>query len=123
MATNGSGVLPSQTLHAIFEAGSITGIDKRFINPASIDLPLSDEAYRLEGIFLPRRGERVRELIPDMGGVRYDLANPLEKGVAYLIRIEGNFRLPENVYGYVNPKSSTGRINLFCRVVADKVAM
>jgi dCTP deaminase len=117
------GVLPSQTLKELFASGFIEGVPEKYINPASVDLPLSDEAYRLESIFLPLVGEKVRPLIKKVGGIRYDLKNPLEVGVPYLIRVEGNFNLPENVYAYANPKSSTGRINLFCRTVADGEAM
>jgi dCTP deaminase len=117
------GVLPSQTLKGLFKSGFIEGISEGYINPASIDLPLSEEAYRLESIFLPLVGEKVRPLIKKVGGIRYDLKNPLEVGVPYLIRVEGKFNLPENVYAYANPKSSTGRINLFCRTVADGEAM
>lgn len=123
MAKEHSGVLPSQTLKNILRVGNIAGIPQTFVNPASLDLPLSDEAYRLESIFLPSKGEKVRNLIKQAGGVRYDLKNPLEVGVPYLIRVRGTFDLPKNVYGYVNPKSSTGRINLLCRVVADGVPM
>lgn len=117
------GVLPSQTLKDLFKSGFIEGIPEKYINPASVDLPLSDEAYRMESIFLPFVGEKVRPLIKKMGGIRFDLKNPLEVGVPYLIRVEGKIDLPENVYAYANPKSSTGRINLFCRTVADGEAM
>jgi dCTP deaminase len=54
-----------------------------------------------------------------VGATQHDLRNPLETGVPYLIRIAGEWALPDSAYGYANPKSSTGRVNLFCRVVAD----
>ncbi len=123
MSKEHSGVLPSQSLKRLMKSGFIAGVPEDKINPASIDLPLSDEAYRLETTFLPQRGEKVRSLIRLAGGGKYDLRNPLEVGVPYLIKVEGDYTLPENVYGYINPKSTTGRINLFCRVVADNVDM
>jgi len=110
-------------LRELFEQGYITTIDESYLNPASIDLPLADEAYRLESIFLPLSGEKVRDLLPLVGATPHHFANPLEVGVPYLIRIAGTWKLPSTVYGYANPKSSTGRNGFFCRTVADRVAM
>lgn len=118
-----TGVLPKQMLRELCAAGYVQGIDERYLNPASIDLPLADEAYRLESIFLPLEGETVRELLPLVGATPHNFANPLEVGVPYLIRIDGKWKLPSTVYGYANPKSSTGRNGFFCRIVADKVSM
>lgn len=115
------GVLPKQTLRALCSNEYVTGVDERYLNPASIDLPLADEAYRLESIFLPLHGERVRDLLPLVGAMPHNFANPLEVGVPYLIRVAGKWELPSDVYGYANPKSSTGRNGFFCRVVADGV--
>ncbi len=116
-----NGVLPKQVLRSLFKKGYITGVDEKYINPASIDLPLSEEAYRLESIFLPLHGEKVRDLLPMVGARPHSLAEPLEVGVPYLIRVSGAWKLPDNVYGYANPKSSSGRLGFFCRVVADRV--
>ncbi|MDE2021706.1 MAG: 2'-deoxycytidine 5'-triphosphate deaminase [Patescibacteria group bacterium] len=118
-----TGVLPKQMLRELCTTGYIEGIDEQYLNPASIDLPLADEAYRLETIFLPLRGERVRDLLPLVGATSHSFGNPLEVGVPYLIRIAGTWKLPSVVYGYANPKSSTGRLGLFCRIVADGVDM
>jgi dCTP deaminase len=117
------GVLPIQRLKELVQRKKIIGINLSYINPASIDLPLSKEAYRLEGTFLPKRGEKIRDILsyPSVSAKPHDLKNPLEVSVSYIIRLEGKVTLPNNIYGYVNPKSSTGRINLFCRVVADGV--
>lgn len=117
------GVLPKQTLRELFTAGCIKGVAQDYLNPASIDLPLSDEAYRLETIFLPFGNEKVRNLLPFVGAERHDLRSTLEIGVPYLIRVAGDWKLPSTIYGYANPKSSTGRIGFFCRTVADGVDM
>ena len=117
------GVLPKQMLRELCRTGHIDGIAAQYLNPASIDLPLSDEAYRLESIFLPQHHEKVRDLLPLVGATPHNLDNPLEVGVPYLVRIAGRWRLPSMVYGYANPKSSTGRNGFFCRIVADKVDM
>lgn len=118
------GVLPKQDLREVFEAGWIKGVGTKFLNPASIDLPLSDEAYSLENMFLPKQGEKIRDVLDKIGAERItQFPKRLDRGVSYLWRVEGTWKLPPNVYAYINPKSSTGRLNLFCRTVADKVDM
>jgi dCTP deaminase len=119
----GHGVLPRQTLNELIDTGFIKNINKKYVNPASLDLPITDEAYRLPWTFLPQDGEIIRDLLPMLSAERHDLKQHLEVGVSYLIKLAGSVRLPEGVYGYANPKSSTGRINLFCRIVADRVDM
>jgi dCTP deaminase len=110
-------------LRELFNAKYIEGIDEKYLNPASIDLPLSEEAYRLESIFLPFSNEKVRDLLPFVGATKHNFENPLEVGVSYLFRVAGTWSLPSMVYGYANPKSSTGRNGFFCRIVADGVPM
>ncbi|TSC63681.1 MAG: Deoxycytidine deaminase [Parcubacteria group bacterium Gr01-1014_106] len=118
------GVLPKQMLRELFASGCITGISEKYLNPASIDLPLAEEVYRLESIFLPLHdGEKVRDLLPLVGATPHRFGTPLEFGVPYLIRVEGEWKLPSMVYGYANPKSSTGRNGFFCRTVADGIDM
>ncbi|HQU07524.1 MAG: hypothetical protein B7X04_00185 [Parcubacteria group bacterium 21-54-25] len=118
------GVLPKQMLRELIDNHHVDGIKEEHLNPASIDLPLDDEAYRLESIFLPLRGERIRDLLHLVGATPHNFNNPLEVGVPYLIRVAGKkWELPSVVYGYANPKSSTGRNAFFCRVVADGVDM
>lgn len=118
-----TGVLPKQMLRELYTAGCIQGVGEQYLNPASIDLPLAEEAYRLESIFLPLRGEKVRDLLPLVGATPHNLDDPLEFDVPYLILVAGVWKLPSVVYGYSNPKSSTGRLGLFCRIVAYGVDM
>ncbi len=118
-----NGVLPIQTLRKLLTSGHISGVGEEYLNPASIDLPLSEEAYRVESIFLPLKGERVRSALELTGAEAHDLSKPLEVGVPYVIRVEGTWGLPSEIYGYTNPKSSIGRTNVFCRTVADSVSM
>ncbi len=118
-----NGVLPIQKLQELLHPKFIDGVDEKYLNPASIDLPLSEEAYRVETIFLPLPGEIVRDALTLVGATPHKLTDQLEVGVTYVIRIEGRWKLPKSVYGYANPKSSTGRLNLFCRTIADAVPM
>jgi dCTP deaminase len=113
------GVLPSQTIRRLMASGNITGIDERFINPGSLDMPAADEIYRLEKTFMPQGKETVRELLPRAGAIPHNFTTPLEVGVSYLVLLKGSIELFEHVYAYGNPKSSSGRLNLFVRAMAD----
>src|SRR6266481_680031 len=113
-------VLPKQKLQDLLGSTSfIGGVPESFLNPASIDMPLAAEAWRLESIFLPRPGCTVRSMFDEIGVIQHNLQNPLEVGVAYLILIKGDWSLPKSAYGYANPKSSSGRLNLFCLLMVD----
>ncbi len=123
MADRAQGVLPRQTFASLISAGFIQGIDVNCASAASLDLPLSNEAYRISYAFLPGQGRTVRSYLAAVGAELFDLSNRLEVGATYLVRIAGQIELPREVYGYSNPKSSAGRLNLLVRIVADNVAM
>ncbi|MBI2023811.1 2'-deoxycytidine 5'-triphosphate deaminase [Candidatus Giovannonibacteria bacterium] len=116
------GAVPYQTIIGMIADGSIKGALESSVRPASLDLRLSDEFYRVDGIFLPRPGEKVRNILPEMGAVEHSLDYPLERGVTYLARLEESLELKEDIYGYSNPKSSTGRNDIHARVIADGVS-
>ena len=116
-------VLPIQTIKEMVRIGCISGIDPEYINPGSLDMPASSEAYRLEKTFMPNEDETVRSLLEWAGASKHDLRFPLEVGVSYLVRLEGSVQLLESVYAYANPKSTTGRLNVLVRVIADGVPM
>jgi len=91
------------------------------IQPASIDLRLSAEAYRMPGSVLALAGEQVRDLIDGLALERLDLAKPacLARNQVYLVKLREELALDPAVDGYTNSKSSTGRIDLATRVLAD----
>ena len=115
------GVLPRQMLVDLIRTGYIAGAVEAQANPSSIDLSLSEECYRVEGIVQPRIGERVADLLGCVGAIPHELSHPMEVGVSYLARLRERLRLPREVYGYCNPKSSTGRNDVHVRVLADGV--
>ncbi len=98
------------------------------IQPASIDLRLGNRAYRLISSFLPENRAVDENLhIRDMYGddlVMYDFdlseGRVLEKGGVYLIPLMEELDLPESVRARVNPKSTTGRLDIFARVITDR---
>ncbi len=116
------GVLPSQMLSEMMEAGFIKNADAANINPGSLDLSLSDEVYRVEGIVLPQPGEKIRELLGKMEHTPYSFEHALDRDVTYLARLKETIAFPAHVYGYCNPKSSTGRNDVHVRVLADGVS-
>jgi dCTP deaminase len=103
------------------EADFIVGADVANIAPASLDLTLSSEVYRTEGIFQLHRGETVRELLSYTKASPHPTGEPFERGHMYLARLNERVQLPVGVYGYCNPKSSTGRLDVHVRVLADAV--
>lgn len=128
-----SGVLPYQALEGLIDDTRIVSttysrfpIDRAAqLQPASIDLRLGTVAYRLQSSFLPQSGT-VREKMKDLVMYEIDLDRKdgaiLERGAVYLIPLIEHLRLEDDVKGKTNPKSSTGRLDVFTRVITDYAA-
>lgn len=116
------GALPSQKIMEFVESGAFKNVNEKNISPASVDVTVSEEWYRVDGVFLPKTGETVRSLIERMHGARHAVHEPLERGVVYVARINESFDLPKHIYAYCNPKSSTGRHDMHVRIIKDGVA-
>lgn len=118
-----TGTLEAAGLTALIAAGHVTGpaVLPGQIQPASLDLRLSDEAYRMPGSVLPVPGERVRDLVTGLALERLDLSQGdcLARGGVYLVRLQEGLALPPALEAYANGKSSTGRLDLATRVLAD----
>ncbi|MDE0205922.1 MAG: 2'-deoxycytidine 5'-triphosphate deaminase, partial [Candidatus Tectomicrobia bacterium] len=101
-------------------AAPAAGIDVRQLQPASLDLRLGTTAYRIRSSFLPGH-ETVAEKLAYL--TMYELplepSAILERGHVYLIPLLEELALPEHVYAKANPKSSTGRLDVFTRVITD----
>jgi len=124
------GILPDQHLRRLIRDGSITAdpsIAETQIQPASLDLRLGSKAYRLLSSFLPERSEISTRLSvldvyqSDLVMYEMDLTKGaiLEKGHVYLVPLLEHLALPESIRGRANPKSSTGRLDIFTRVITD----
>lgn len=120
------GVLPSQSLQRAVELGIIDAGEYKIpasnIQPASIDLRLDETAYRIRCSFLPdaRPVEvKLKEFVVDELDLRRDGA-VLETNRPYLIPLIEELELPPDVRGKANPKSSTGRLDVFTRVITDQ---
>lgn len=118
-----SGVLPSQEIRELISNGkvrAIAEIDGDQIQPASIDLRLGRVAYRVEASFLPGRlpiSAKIRSLLVQ----EVDLSEPalLTKGSVYIAPLLESLALPTNMSGKANPKSTTGRLDIFTRLMTE----
>jgi len=119
------GVVPSQGLAEAIEEGWISSGDYRIlpesIQPASLDLRLADHAWPLRCSFLPSTGTAVMDRVEDLALDRIDLRHgaTLERDRPYLIPLLEELALPRHVRAKANPKSSTGRLDVFTRVITD----
>ena len=121
----GVGVLPYQYLTAaiadgVIHAGEYT-IPPANIQPASLDLRLDETAYRIRCSFLPDKHDvvdKVRDFVIDELDLHGDGA-VLEPKRPYLIPLKEHLALPPGIRGKANPKSSTGRLDVFTRVITD----
>ena len=122
-ATSGA-ILPCQAIEALMASGSILPAippaDGQ-IQPASLDLRLGEKAYRIRASFLPGPGIPVRKKLDAFALHEIDLKEGavLEVGCVYLVPLLESLRLPGNLSAACNPKSSTGRLDVFTRVIAD----
>jgi len=126
---DGRGVFPSQMIAEAIKQGWITSsegeLPAQSIQPASLDLRLGDVAYRLRCSFLPD-DEPVESALRRYEMGRIDLAGAggiLEQNRPYLVPLVEQLDLPPDVSAKANPKSSTGRLDIFTRVITDNSFM
>ena len=121
------GILPAQSIETLIATGAITSdtpFDADQVQPASLDLRLSDRAWRVRASFLPGQ-RRVEERIADVAMHAIDLTGAgvvLEKGCVYIARLQERLTLPKGLIARANPKSSTGRVDVFVRLLTDRGA-
>src|SRR3954465_15899834 len=90
--------------------------------PASLDLRLGSKAYRVRASFLPGRQKTVEEQLNELqfDVVHLDEGAVLERGCVYVVELLDHPHLPEIIAAIANPKSSTGRLDIFTRLIADR---
>ncbi len=119
-----NGILPSQALRELIAAQRIQSDQPdldALVQPSSLDLRLSHTAYRVRASFLPGKHKTVQDRIDALSMHQIDLSAGavLEVGCVYIVPLMERLRLPEQISGMANPKSSTGRLNLFTRLIVD----
>ena len=97
-------------------------IEDSQIQPASLDLRLGAKAYRVRASFLPGRDKTVEEQLDELKDDEINIEHGavLEKGCVYVVELLEHLNLPESISGLANPKSSTGRLDIFTRLIADR---
>jgi dCTP deaminase len=118
------GVLPRQRIKTLIRRRMIQAsieIDDTQIQPASLDLRLGAKAYRVPASFLPGKTKTVEEQLSQLEVDEISLEDGavLEKGTVYVVELLEHLHLPESIAGLANPKSSTGRLDVFTRLIAD----
>lgn len=120
-----TGILPDHEISALFKAGALVSgrpLDVDQIQPASLDLRLGAKAYRVRASFLPGKASTVDDKLARLKLHEIDLTEGavLETGCVYIVPLLESLALPEGVAASANPKSSTGRLDIFTRVMADR---
>jgi dCTP deaminase len=124
--TTRPGILPAQAIETLIATGAIasqTPFDADQVQPASLDLRLSDTCWRVRASFLPG-SRKVEDRIADVVMHTLDLSGGevLEKGCVYIARLQERLTLPPGLIARANPKSSTGRVDVFVRLLTDQGA-
>ena len=90
------------------------------LQPASLDLTLSSKCYRIKASFIPNE-RSISNIISELLLAKIDLKDEflLEKNCIYLCELNENLRLPKNIKGKANPKSTTGRLDIFTRIITE----
>jgi dCTP deaminase len=119
-----TGILPSQEIQELINNRkilSLAAIEPAQIQPASIDLRLGNAAYRVQASFLPSSATTVEAKIQDLKLAEYDLTRPtlLERDAVFVIPVVEQLALPFDIGGAANPKSTTGRLDIFTRLVTE----
>ena len=119
------GLLARQKIELMKLRGMISAkrdIDAAQLQPASLDLRLGPRAYRVRASFLPGEGRTVMEQIEALKSDEFSLEEGavLERGCVYVIPLLEHLNLQNSISALANPKSSTGRLDIFTRLITDR---
>jgi len=119
-----TGILPDFAIKEMLEKKQLIAakkLDEDQIQPASIDLRLGKTAYRVRASFLPGKSNRVAQKLERFKLHEIDLSDGavLETGCVYIVPLLESLELPKTMEASANPKSSTGRLDIFTRVIVD----
>ena len=120
----GTGILASQHIQELIERQAIAAgaqIEAGQIQPASLDLRLGPTAYRVHASFLPGRSRKVMNRVNDLLIETIDLSSPavLHRESVYIVPLMEQLALPADHSAKANPKSTTGRLDIFTRLITD----
>jgi dCTP deaminase len=118
------GILPDRRIAELFADGRLAArraLDADQIQPASLDLRLGEKAWRVRASFLPGPASTVAAKLDRLKLHEIDLGEGavLETGCVYIVPLLESLDLPAEIAASANPKSSTGRLDIFTRVMTD----
>ena len=118
------GILSSQEILDLISKKIINSeqkINNDAIQPASIDLRLGNKAWRVPASFLPGKGNKVSSRLKDLAMHEFSIIDGavLECGCVYIVKLLESVSLTDDLSGIANPKSSTGRLDVFTRLIVD----
>ena len=116
------GALPAQHLSVLAENRFIIGLKKDNIKPASIDLSISGEIYEVKNSFQVPENKTVWETINEVGYIKHSIDKPIRVNRTYVAKLNESLDLPQNDYGYANPKTTSGRLDLHVRLLAGCIS-
>jgi dCTP deaminase len=125
-AEHSTGILPSQGLEHLVrvtkEIYAVEEIQEDQFQPASLDLRLGAVAYRVRASFLPGKDATVKQRLDDLAMHEMDITNGgvLERGCVYIVPLLEHVSLRHRMSAMGNPKSSTGRLDIFTRLITDQ---
>jgi len=119
-----TGILSARQIDDLRHTGAIRSthaLDSDQIQPASLDLRLGTKAWRMRASFLPGPNRPVSACLEALALHEIDLTEGavLETGTVYLAQVQESLHLPRHIAASANPKSSTGRLDVFTRVITD----
>jgi dCTP deaminase len=122
--TQTPGILPARQITRFCEEQLIKlarPLDHDQVQPASLDLRLGPKAYRVRASFLPGPRQTVAQRLQGLVLHEMDLTEGtvLETGCVYIVPLLESLGLPKGISAAANPKSSTGRLDIFTRVITD----
>lgn len=117
-------IWPSQLIRAAIQEGTIAAsvpVGAQQVQPASMDLRLGTCAYRVPASFLPGAKRSVQARLSDLSTHEIDLTRPsvLERDCVHIVPLLESLRLDPAVSARANPKSSSGRLDIFVRLITD----
>ncbi len=121
------GILPARAIAELADKKAIVAeraFDADQIQPASLDLRLGPRAWRIRASFLPSAKTPISDRLADLALHSISLnadGTVLETGCVYIVELEERLSLPADIAAATNPKSSTGRLDVFTRVIGDRV--
>jgi dCTP deaminase len=120
----GTGVLPYQAIKGLIDRGQLRAeneIEESQLQPASIDLRLGSVGFEVRASFLPGPNATVKEMVDSLVVDEIDLDRGaiLRRGSVYILTLQESC-VRTSLLGRANPKSTTGRLDLFTRLITDR---